>query len=95
MPHGEKRMHSNDVQVQRAGGEGNDNADFPANTKIDVALLSKGDNIVIDEPYLAYITRGKGLANGETIEHGDLIRGSSLSFEADGDVQLIVVHTAN
>ena len=142
LEHG-KDLHSNDVQVQRAGGEGfshneinpdddwnrmiqlwvlpeqagqvadykvyqpvsgeltriyggsgSDNADFPANTKIDVAILNKGDNIVVDEPYLAYITRGKGLANGEIIEDGDLIRGSSLSFEAADEVQLIVAHTA-
>ncbi|MCK5396096.1 MAG: pirin family protein [Gammaproteobacteria bacterium] len=141
LEHG-KDLHGNDVQVQRAGGEGfshneinpddnwnrmiqlwvlpekpgqpadykvyqpvtgkltriyggdeNSDSDFPAKTKIEVAILSNGQSIKIDEPFLAYITRGKGIANGEAIEDGDLIRGDSLNFKATDDVQLIVVHT--
>jgi redox-sensitive bicupin YhaK (pirin superfamily) len=74
------------------GGENNSDADFPANTKIDVALLSDGQQIEVDEPFLAYITRGKGTANNEPVENGDLIRGNSIKFKAEDNVQLIVVH---
>ena len=74
------------------GGEKNSDADFPEKTKIDVAILGSGQQIDVDEPFLAYITRGKGIANNELIVEGDLIRGDSIKFEATDDVQLIVVH---
>jgi len=74
------------------GGENNTSTDFPAKTKIDVALLSNGQQIEVDEPFLAYITRGKGIANNEPVEDGDLIRGSTIKFKAKDDVQLIVIH---
>ena len=74
------------------GGESSSDADFPAKTKIDVAVLSNGQQIEVDEPFIAYITRGKGIVNNEPVEDGDLMRGNSIKFEAKGDVQLIVVH---
>lgn len=74
------------------GGEKNSGTDFPAKTKIDVALLNNGQQIEVDEPFLSYITRGKGIANNEPVEDGDLIRGSTINFKAKGDVQLIVIH---
>ena len=74
------------------GGASNSDVDFPAKTKIDVAVLDNGQQIEVDEPFLAYITRGKGIANNEPVEDGDLMRGDSIKFEAEGDVQLIVVH---
>ena len=73
------------------GGESD--TDFPAKTKIDVALLEEGQKIELNKSFLAYITRGKGLANTEQVEDGDLIRGDVLKFEAMGDVLLTVIHT--
>lgn len=74
------------------GGELDQETDFPSKTKIDVALFTKGQSLEINKPFLAYLARGKGLANGEAIKDGDLIRGDSLKFESTDDVQLIVVH---
>ncbi len=74
------------------GGENNDH-DFPAKTKMDVALLNTGQQINIDEPFLAYIARGKGLANSQPVEEGDLIRGKAIKFESLSNVQIIFVHT--
>jgi len=74
------------------GGERNEGNDFPAKTKIDVALLGNGKTVEVDEPFLAYVTRGNGQANNQPVEEGDLIRGDSIKFEAMSDVQLIVVH---
>jgi len=75
------------------GGDKSSQSDFPARTKIDVAVLKSGQNVTVDEPFLAYITRGNGVANGESINDGSLIRGDALMFEAKDDVQLIVVHS--
>lgn len=74
------------------GGNESNQSDFPARTKIDVAVLKSGQNVTVDEPFIAYITRGKGIANGEEIEDGIMIRGDALIFEANNDVQLIVIH---
>ncbi len=74
------------------GGEDNGATDFPSKTKIDIALLSNGQQVEVDGPFLFYITRGKGIANNKPVQDGDLIRGSSIKFEANEDVQLIVIH---
>lgn len=74
------------------GGEDNNGDDFPAKTKIDIAILSEGQQIEVDEPFLAYVTRGKGIANTEAVEDGDLMRGESITFKALDEVQMIVIH---
>ena len=74
------------------GGENNADVDFPSKTKIDVALLSNGQKIEVDGPFILYITRGKGIANNKVLQDGDLIRGNSIKFEANEDVQLIAIH---
>jgi len=76
------------------GGEHDDEADFPAKTKIDVALLSGGQQVGVDERFVAYVTRGKGIANNETVTAGNMLRGDAMTFQAIDDVQIIVIHTA-
>jgi len=46
----------------------------------------------VDETFLAYVARGKGMANNKLVEEGDLLRGDAIRFEALSDVQLVVVH---
>ena len=75
------------------GGEKNGGSDFTSKTKIDVGLLSSGQQIKVDDAFVLYITRGKGTANNEQVQNGDLIRGNSLTFQASEDVQFIVIHT--
>ncbi len=55
-------------------------------------ILEKGQQVEVDEMFIAYITQGKGFANNEAVEDGDLLRGSSIKFVANGEVQLIVIH---
>ncbi|MBL1277695.1 MAG: pirin family protein [Ectothiorhodospiraceae bacterium] len=74
------------------GGEENSGADFPAKTKIDVARLSTGQEIKLEESFLAYLTCGKGVANNEPVEEGDLMRGDSMTFTANDDVLMMLVH---
>ncbi len=141
MGHGQD-LHRDDVQVQRAGGEGfshnevnpddhenrmiqlwafpeesgqaasykvypmktgeimriyggDDSNDFPAHTQIDLAQLEPGQAMDVPSDFMAYLTRGTGMANGESIREGDLLRGDSLTFEASEPVQLIVIHTTD
>ncbi|RDH84104.1 MAG: pilus assembly protein [endosymbiont of Galathealinum brachiosum] len=74
------------------GGDENDKADFPAKTKLDIAVLRNEQQIEVNKPFLAYITRGNGLLNGESVVDGDLIRGESIKFKAQSDTQLIIIH---
>ncbi len=78
--------------LTRVYGGDNVDTDFPSKTKMDVGMLDNGQGIVVDEPFLAYLTRGKGLANNRPVEDGDLFRGDSLAFKATEEVQLIVIH---
>jgi len=68
--------------------------DFPSQTKIDATLLKKGQRTEITEPFMVYITQGKGIANQEPIKDSDLISGNHLQFSALNDVQLIIIHIA-
>jgi quercetin 2,3-dioxygenase len=71
---------------------GGDTHDFPAKTLIDVALLNAGQHIDIPAGFMAYLSRGTGIANGQKIQEGDLMRGEGLKFEAREPAQLIVIH---
>jgi len=79
-------------KLTRIYGNNNSDTDFPSKTIIDVALLGKAQQTEVDEPFLAYVTRGKGMVDNEPVEEGDLIRGETLKFKAMEDVQLIVIH---
>ena len=74
------------------GGRSEQDATFPSQTHMDVALLDSGQQASFEGPFLAYLTKGKGTANGTPVADGDLVRGVTLSFEAVEDVQLIVIH---
>jgi len=72
---------------------GNDPTDtFPSRTIIDVGLLRKGQTVSVGGPFLAYLTKGQGVAGDATLSDGDLVRGQALKFQASTDVQLTVVH---
>ena len=74
------------------GGTADQDKTYPAKTMIDVSLLKKGQNVSVNGDYLAYLTKGKGIANGQIVSDGDLIRGEELSFEATEKSQLITVY---
>lgn len=71
---------------------GDSDHDFPSNTIIDVTLLKTGQEVEVNGHFIAYITRGKGIANQKKIEEGDLISDDSLHFSALDNVQLILIY---
>ena len=75
------------------GGPREQTETLAANTRISVAVLVAGQSVNVEGPLLAYIARGTGTANGETVTEGDLFRDEGFSFKADDDTQLIVIHT--
>lgn len=77
--------------VRVYGGEHDQNDTFGSDTHIDVGYLSKGQQINIELPFLMYLTKGSGIANGQTIEAGDLLRGDDLKLQINEDAMVIIV----
>lgn len=76
------------------GGNAEQRETFPADTVIEVALLSRGQSACHDGAFMAYVTQGDCLSdNGSGFAEGDLLRGDKLDITATRDTHLIVVHT--
>lgn len=73
------------------GGNDDRRETFASRTDIEIALLEAGGSLESDRPFVAYLTRGAGEANGVRVSDGDLFRGERLIFAAGEPVQLILV----
>lgn len=80
-------------QTRVYGGDEGQAETFASQTVIDIAMLNPGQRLTIDRSCLAYVTRGRGVANGTVVSDGDLIRDDQLTFEAEAESQLIVMST--
>ena len=76
------------------GGTVDQDETLDGHTLIDVGVLTPEQRISIAGPYAAYITLGEGLADGDVIREGDMLRGEDLEFTASAATRLIVVHLA-
>ena len=76
------------------GGLKDQNETLDSHTIMDVGILSADQEISKNGEFLAYVTRGSGILNGETVKDGDLVRGENLSFKASNDdTQIIIITT--
>jgi redox-sensitive bicupin YhaK (pirin superfamily) len=73
------------------GGDSNQDETFSSGTIVDVGLIDANKTISFDGEFLAYVTVGNGLLNGEKVSNGDLIRGNDLQFQAESNSQIIIV----
>ena len=78
--------------LQVYGGNKNESNEFTNKTSIDVGLLELDQEIQIEGHFIAYIARGVGKINEESISEGDLIQGKNLKFISKSDrTQTIIV----
>ena len=76
------------------GGPKGQGETLDSHTIMEVGMLTDGQEISKEGKFLAYVTRGSGDINGETVKDGDLIRGENLNFKAaNDDVQILVITT--
>ena len=73
------------------GGDENQNKIFASKTTLDVGLLNANQSISFNGEFLAYVTVGNGILNGEKVSNGDLIRGDNITFQAQTNSQIIIV----
>jgi redox-sensitive bicupin YhaK (pirin superfamily) len=73
------------------GGDSNQDETFSSGTIVDVGLIDANKTISFDGEFLAYVTVGNGMINGEKVSNGDLIRGNDLQFQAESNSQIIIV----
>ena len=73
------------------GGDTTQDKTFSSSTIVDVGLIDENKTISFDGEFLAYVSVGNGLLNGEKVSNGDLIRGHNLQFQAKNNSQIIIV----
>ena len=74
------------------GGQKGETERLDNATSVDVAILSAGQRIAHQGEFMAYVCRGSGTANGETIDSRCLLRGEDLEFIADSETQIILIY---
>jgi len=82
----------NNTLTKIYGGDENSDDTFKSHTQIEIGAFSKGNQFSIEQPFLAYITKGFAIVNDEKVQDGDFIRGKSIHFEAIEDSQIIVIY---
>ncbi len=75
------------------GGPVSQDQTFDSHTIIEVGMLSDGQGVAKFGAFLAYVSRGSGLLNGQMVKDGDLVRGAELDFIAKEDVQITIIST--
>lgn len=75
------------------GGATNQEETFDSHTLIDVGVIPAGKNISLSGDFIAYVTSGSGILNGQSVRDGHLVRNKGLEFRAEENAQIIVIHT--
>jgi len=77
--------------VRVYGGNKNQNNTFSSSTVMDVALLDANQKISLRGEFIAYVTRGSGIIDGQNVSDGDLIQGNNFDFQSLDNSQIILV----
>lgn len=65
---------------------------FSSKTILEVARLEEHQAVSQLGEFLVYVARGKGHLNGESVQNGDLVRGTNLEFSAlERDTLMVIV----
>lgn len=74
------------------GGKKDQDETFYSQTAIAIAPLDSGQSVEQPGEVLAYLSKGSGVINGETIQARTLVRAENIRFSAKEESQLIVVY---
>lgn len=73
---------------------GGDDDTFNSTMTCQVGSVSKGSTIHTEQPFVAMITKGTAVANGNPVKEGDLIEGESLHLSSEEDFGLVLIKAA-
>ncbi|MCH9658385.1 pirin family protein [archaeon] len=91
-PAGYKSYSLQQGKVTRVYGGDDDQVEtFVSKTVLDVGLVDANQIVSLDGQFIAYVTRGNGILDGQNIADGDLVRGHDMKFQAQTDSQIIIV----
>lgn len=76
------------------GGATDQEETFDSHTFMDVGVIPAGQNISLSGEFIAYITSGSGILNGQSVRDGHLVRDKGLEFSAEKVAQIIVIYTS-
>ncbi|ELR66930.1 Pirin-like protein [Photobacterium marinum] len=71
------------------GGKGTES--FHSNMTCQVGFISKGQSVSCEQPFVAMITKGTAVANGQPVKVGDLMEGEVLKLTSDEDFGLVLI----
>lgn len=73
---------------------GNDESEevFSNHTNVEIGEFTKGEKFSIQHQFIAYLTKGVAMVNGEEFKNGDLIRGDHIEFESVEDAQIVLIY---
>lgn len=74
---------------------GNIDDSFHNNMTCQVGFIPKGQSIIRNQPFVAMITQGSAIANGTSVNQGDLIEGSALHLSSNEDFGLVLIQSTN
>ena len=78
------------------GGNKQQSATFDSHTIIEIGIFEKNQSVTKKGKFLAYITNGEAIVNGEQVKDGDLIDGQDLTLSVLSDnVHLTLISLNN
>lgn len=77
-------------QMTTVLGGNNDNT-FNSNMHCQIGFVDDGKQINVNKPFIAIITRGTAIANGEKVREGQLIEGKEMSLTAGKQLGLVLI----
>ncbi|WP_028111699.1 pirin family protein [Ferrimonas kyonanensis] len=73
---------------------GNNDGSFDSTMRCQVGFVPTGQTIRTDSPFVAMITQGSAMANGQEVNEGDLIEGERLTLSSTEPFGLVLIGAA-
>lgn len=70
---------------------GTDGDSFNSNMICQVGYVADGEELTLEEPFVALITRGTAIANGQSVHEGQLINGDQATIVAVKQLGLVLI----
>ena len=70
---------------------GHNDSTFDSNMHCQIGFVKGGEELNVNKPFIAIITRGTATANGKKVREGHLIEGKEMSLVAKKQLGLVLI----